>query len=221
MNRRCVYPLVVLLLGALMLSTVVCAPPPPEPPLPAVLFFTASPTEINPGQWTTLEWNVSGAESVDIQPKVGSVGPSGSLKLSPERTTTYGLTATSEAGSDTASVTVTVIPVVVGKPDLVITDIFGYDGRVVYYKIKNQGNAPAGPSETYLYVPGYYGFTGRYRAVDWVDSLAAGEEISATFPNLDFSYDPVIYRVFRVCADDDNVVDESDETNNCLEDDGL
>ena len=224
MNRCCLYPLVSLLLGVLILSTSVCAPGPPQPEAPIIISLTTSPGEINPGQWTTLEWKVSGATSVTIQPGIRSPGPSGSLKLSPAQTTTYELTATNEAGSATSSVTVTVIPVVVGKPDLVITDIFGYDKETLYYKIKNQGNADAGLFKTYLYVPHLipdYGFVNRPRAIDRISSLAAGEEITATFPNLDLSYDPFIYRVFKICADVENAVDESDESNNCLEDDGL
>lgn len=221
MSRHYLYLVIILLLEVLILSTVGCATQPPEQPVPTIYSFTASPTEINPDQWITLEWNTSGATSVTIQPEIGSVGPGGSLKLSPAQTTTYELTATNEAGSATASVMVTVIPAVTGKPDLVITDIFGYDRVTLYYKIKNQGNADVGPSKTHLYVPGYAGFTDRYRAVDWVDSLAAGEEMTTTFPNLDFSYDIYIYRMFKICADVDNAVDESNEDNNCLEDDGL
>ncbi|MBN2463740.1 MAG: hypothetical protein JXB43_09115 [Dehalococcoidia bacterium] len=229
-----IYILTILLLGALIIWASGCATKPPEQSMPAIYSFTAIPAEINPDQWTTLEWNTSGTTSATIQPEVGSVGPSGSLKLSPDQTTTYELIATNEAGSTTASVTVTVIPVVTGKPDLVITDIFGYDGQTLYYRIKNQGNADAKPSKTHFYVWGTTDYNyKRPRAVDWVDSLTAGEEIATTFPNLDLTYDrggfrvrvpaadPYDVEIFKICADVDNEVDESNEDNNCLEGSGL
>ena len=59
--------------------------------LPTINFFTASPGSIDSGQRTTLSWDVSGVATVTIQPEIGSVGPSGSLQLSPPATITYTL----------------------------------------------------------------------------------------------------------------------------------
>jgi subtilase family serine protease len=222
MNRHYLYAPIILLLEVVILSTAGCVTKPPEQAVPTIYSFSASPTEINPGQWTTLEWSTSGTTSATIQPEITDVGPSGSLKLSPDKTTTYKLSATNEAGNTTASVTVTVIPVSTGKPDLVVTDIFCVACEL-YYKIKNQGNADAKPSKSHLYTYGYASYK-RPRAVDWVDSLAAGQEITTTFPNLDLQQFSAWCRcgdIFTICVDIDNAVDESNEDNNCMTDSGL
>jgi len=187
--------------------------------MPTINFFTASPASIDPGQRTTLSWDVSGVATVTIQPEIGSVGPSGSLQLSPPATITYTLTAVNEAGSATASVTVSVTPAAAGKPDLVITD-FWLEGDMVYYKIKNQGSAESGQTQTALYVYDFEETTG------YVDSLAAGEERTETFSNWSWRYQPpggsgfgaVPIKPFdvKVCADVDNDIEENDEGNNCL-----
>ncbi len=185
--------------------------------LPAINSFTASPASISSGQRTTLSWDVSGATTVTIQPEIGSVGPSGSLQLSPPATITYTLTATNEADNATTSVTLSVAPVVAGEPDLVITDIW-LSGETVYYKIKNQGNAEARPTRSALYVLDLKEATG------YVDSLAAGEEKTESFSNWSWPYlggpgfggfAPKAFDV-KVCADAENDIEESDKSNNCL-----
>ena len=191
--------------------------PEETPALPAISFFTASPASISSGQRTTLSWDVSGATTVTIQPEIGTVGPSGSLQLSPPATITYTLTATNEAGSANAAVILSVTPVVAGKPDLVITDIW-LSGETVYYKIKNQGNAEARPTRSALYVLDFKEATG------YVDSLAAGEEKTESFSNWSWPYlggpgfggfAPKPFDV-KVCADAENDIEENDKSNNCL-----
>jgi hypothetical protein len=227
-----IYSLIAVTLTSIFIWGCACAPKTPEQIVPNINSFSADKTDIYPGQSITLEWNTARANSIDIQPGIGKVGPSGSLTLSPNQTCDYILTATNEAGSTTASVLVTVMPEAMTKPDLVITDIFGYDGKTLLYKIKNQGNAEAKPSKTHLYVVGYMTYA-RPRAVDHVDPLAPGEEITTTFPNLDFTYDQQGFRLeatsdeyleektFTICADVDNEIDESNEDNNCLAGSGL
>jgi hypothetical protein len=227
-----IYSLIVSAIIAIIICGCACTPKPPQQLVPNINSFSADKTNIYPGQSITLEWNTSGANTIDIQPAIGKIGPSGSLTLSPNQTCDYVLTATNEAGSITASVLVTVMPEAITKPDLVITDIFGYDGKTLLYKIKNQGDAEAKPSKTHLYVVGYMTYA-RPRAVDHVDPLAPGEEITTTFPNLDFTYDQQGFRLqatsneyleektFTICADVDNEVDESNEDNNCLAGSGL
>jgi hypothetical protein len=187
--------------------------------LPTINSFTANPGSIDSGKRTTLSWDVSGAATVTIQPEIGTVGPSGSLQLSPPTTITYNLTATNEAGSTTGSVTLTVTPVVAGKPDLVITDIW-LSGETVYYKIKNQGSAEAGQTQSALYVFDLEEATG------YVDSLAAGEEKTESFSNWSWPYatpggsgfgaTPLKPFDVKVCADTENDIEESDKSNNCL-----
>jgi hypothetical protein len=188
--------------------------------LPTINSFTVSPGSIDSGQHITLSWDVSGVATVTIQPDIGTVGPSGSLQLSPPATITYILTATNEAGNSTASVTLTVTPVVAGKPDLVITDMWLASDRV-YYKIKNQGSAKAGQTQSYLYIYDLKEATG------YVDSLEAGEEKTESFSNWSWPFAapagtggygtaPVKPLDVKVCADAENDIEESDKSNNCL-----
>jgi hypothetical protein len=76
---------------------------------PIIARFDATPTQIQPGQSSTLTWVVQNATSVSIQPGVGTnVSNTGSSTVTPNTTTTYTLTATGPGGSVNASVTVTV-----------------------------------------------------------------------------------------------------------------
>ena len=105
--------------------------------------------------------------------------------------------------------TVMVPCVEVGKTDLVITDI-GVVGESlsIYYTIKNQGNAMAGPSWTELRIDGVHIMK------DLVGSLAPGAMINRTF---DYTLDcPAGEEAeITVCADIGLQIDESDEENNC------
>jgi hypothetical protein len=97
-------------------------------------------------------------------------------------------------------------PVPVKKPDLVITDISRSDNRIIY-GIKNQGNAAAGPSTTYLYVDG------SYKARDSIGSMPAGGTLSRSF---EYAYTCTPPRdTIKVCADATKKVTESNEANNC------
>ncbi len=75
--------------------------------VPVVNSFTATPSTITAGQISTLQWDVNGATSVSINQDIGVVYPSGTKEVSPTVTTTYVLTARNNAGSVTASATVT------------------------------------------------------------------------------------------------------------------
>ena len=77
---------------------------------PAIVRFTAAPTQINQGQSSLLSWTTTGASTVSISNGVGTVAANGSQNVSPTATTTYTLTATGADGSTkvTAAVTVTV-----------------------------------------------------------------------------------------------------------------
>ncbi len=87
----------------------VTAPPSTEPVEPPdIVAFSASPTEMKTGESATILWNVTGATSVTIDQGIGNVDTAGTKTLSPTETTTYTLTATNSAGTDTQSVTLTV-----------------------------------------------------------------------------------------------------------------
>jgi len=73
--------------------------------------FSASSTNINKGDTTTLSWNTTNASSVSISPTSGNSHPglSGSVTVAPTNTTTYTLTVNCNNGSTiTRTVTVTV-----------------------------------------------------------------------------------------------------------------
>jgi len=78
---------------------------------PQIIRFEANPVSIAPGQSSTLSWTTTGATSVTISPTVGSVTLNGSTTVTPQQTTTYTLTATSQDGRTvSAPVTVVVAP---------------------------------------------------------------------------------------------------------------
>lgn len=70
--------------------------------------FDASPDSIKPGESAVLDWHVSGVSNVTIEPEIGTVGPAGTLNISPSATTSYKLTASNGDKEDTAYCTVTV-----------------------------------------------------------------------------------------------------------------
>lgn len=89
--------------------------PTPTPVLPTVQ-FTAEPSTVLAGDFTTIAWQTSGATAVTVVPNLNEDDDGTDLPLSGSRTivaietTTYVLTATGPEGSSTASVTVTVTP---------------------------------------------------------------------------------------------------------------
>lgn len=84
--------------------TVNAAPP---PPVPVIESFTAVPSTISRGESATLNWTVTGADSLSISPEIGSVTGT-SIAVNPTQTTTYTLTASNTYGPVTRNVTVNV-----------------------------------------------------------------------------------------------------------------
>ncbi len=74
---------------------------------PVISAFTASPSTIQSGQSSALNWTVSGAASLTIAPIIGAVTGT-SVNVSPTATTAYTLTAANAAGNSTAQAVVTV-----------------------------------------------------------------------------------------------------------------
>ncbi len=77
-----------------------------NPPINAT--FTIYPNVISVSQFATLQWNVTGADSVTIDQGVGSVPPVGQKVVYPYYTTVYTLTATSSCCAVTKSAVLTV-----------------------------------------------------------------------------------------------------------------
>lgn len=195
--------------------------PSPASGTPIIKSFTADQVSINPGQQVNLSWEVSGANEVEINPVVGPVGqlPANVVMVSPVETTTYTLTATNEAGSSSAMVTVTVVPVAANRADLIVTDI-SIISKMVNYTVKNVGGDTAPGCRAYLYV------NGGKETESYIEALAPGEERTMTFSNYTWLYEPgglaaqiseSAPRQFavKVCADVQNAVVEGDEGNNC------
>jgi hypothetical protein len=87
-------------------------------PLPQIA-FAATPQNIDAGDSATLNWSVTGADTVSIDAAIGAVAAEGSTAVTPDVTTTYTLTATGPGGTATAAVTVSVatpINIVVEAP---------------------------------------------------------------------------------------------------------
>ena len=77
---------------------------------PPTVSLTAFPSSIRRGQSTTLQWRSTNAESARISPGIGTIGTSGSRRVSPTATTTYRITVTNAEGrtaTDSVRVTVT------------------------------------------------------------------------------------------------------------------
>ena len=81
--------------------------------LPVIESFTATPPQIAGGETCMLAWQVSNADSVEIDMGIGRVGAAtGEVTVSPAVTTTYTLSASNEGGLVSALVTVGVdVPV--------------------------------------------------------------------------------------------------------------
>jgi uncharacterized membrane protein YgcG len=76
---------------------------------PVINNFTADPPSVSYGGGTTLSWHVTNATSVDIDHGIGvAARASGSTVAYPGSTTSYRITATNAAGSNSAIVTVAV-----------------------------------------------------------------------------------------------------------------
>ena len=76
---------------------------------PFVRAFSASPQTVQAGIPVTLSWDVGNADRVSLDNGVGPQPISGSVTVTPLRTTTYTLSAHGEGGQVSASVTVAVL----------------------------------------------------------------------------------------------------------------
>jgi hypothetical protein len=82
----------------------------PSSAVPLINILTVIPSSMNIGDSATLQWNVTDATSVFIEPNIGYVPLSGSQVVSPSYTTDYVLTASNAGNMVTSSTTLTVNP---------------------------------------------------------------------------------------------------------------
>ncbi len=94
---------------------------------PIVKSFKASPDIITKGDSMTLTWNISGADTVNIEPDIGYVPTSGTRTVFPKTTTDYILTATNAAGS-----TAKEINVIVDTTRIITVETFSIVGEEGY-----------------------------------------------------------------------------------------
>ncbi len=116
-------------------------------PPAAQCVLTASPSSIIKGNTSTLSWSGTNIVSVIIDQGIGSKGPTGTVNVNPERTTTYTGAFTTTAGQ-TLSCSATVE---VTNPDGVCTSNCGGGGgggggsrgpRVILSSLKTPGEQP-------------------------------------------------------------------------------
>ncbi len=87
----------------------------PKPPV--IITFSVIPSEITVGEETTLKWIVEGATTVTIDHNIGKVTATGSVKLLPDKTIAYTLTATNAGGTVSKSVVINVVAAPLPPPD--------------------------------------------------------------------------------------------------------
>ena len=75
-----------------------------------ILSFSASASQIEQGQATTLQWQTANAGEVSINNGIARVDSSGQTTVRPEASTTYVLTATGNGGTQQRSVNIVVEP---------------------------------------------------------------------------------------------------------------
>ena len=116
-------------------------------PGPAVVTFVAEPSTINVGETASLSWSTFNATSVSIDNGVGNQNASGSVSVSPGKSTTYNLTASGPNGTAQATATITVIGagarVVVGTFPSGMIQATGTSGATDSFTLSNVGIAPA------------------------------------------------------------------------------
>jgi len=78
-------------------------------PAAPVIALDASPNNLHPGDPTTLHWNVSGANTINLSPGVGAVAAVGSIVLRPIRTIRYSMIAQGPGGSSERDETIIVV----------------------------------------------------------------------------------------------------------------
>ena len=90
-----------------------------KPLPPNVESFASSAGSIQPGQQAELKWQTGNASEVTIEPGIGVVSPDGSRQVTPDKTTTYTLTARNQGLTKTSTVTINVtahpVPASIGQ----------------------------------------------------------------------------------------------------------
>jgi hypothetical protein len=146
----------------------------PAKKLPVVKSFTADPPNIYLGNSTTLSWVVEGATYVGIDQGVGGVDPVGTAVVSPRDSILYKLVASNSGGSVTDNLTVRVINLNAGRNSQPVLSM---------------------PQATES--PFSIGFAGWYEGNEAVNSVNAGQQVSALMNLKGGSSGQCIMRIWR------------------------
>jgi len=145
-NRRKWYSFLLVGLALLLAGSVIGCPAPaptPTPTQPAaplvIVAFSATPTQISAGESATLQWNVTGATTVNIDHGIGDVPSAGTKLVSPTTTTTYTLTATNAADRATDRVTLAVVSTLPKVTRVIDGDTIEVDIGGKLYKVRYIG----------------------------------------------------------------------------------
>jgi len=179
----------------------------PGVPLPEIRDFSAVPDTITAGQPLTLSWNVQDASRLEIKPDIGSVQAGGSRLVSPTVDTTYTLTALNSGGPSSKSVAVKVIPFETRHASLIVSNLFR-QAPMVYYTVKNVGDAVSKPSSSELYVNKAVSATG------YIPPMAPGESRTLVFGTFSWSY--LYDTAATVCVDTKGENGQPGGTDSCL-----
>jgi len=179
----------------------------PGIPLPEIKNLSAVPDTITAGQSLTLSWNVKDASSIDIKPGIGNVPAGGSRLVSPAADTTYTLTALNSGGPSSRSVSVTVLPFQTSHASLAVVNLFR-EAPMVYYSVRNAGDAVSNPSSAELYIGNNVAATG------YIPPMAPGETRTLVFGTFSWSY--AYDMAATVCIDSKNENGQSGSTDRCL-----
>jgi hypothetical protein len=154
--------------------------------LPRVVSFQSSTNQIYLGGSATLSWNVTNANTVQIDGGIGLVPASGSTTVSPTTTTTYTLGATNANGGRTATVTVQVDP---GVPNA--TGFTTNTTRNTPLSLLLRGSDPNGGTLTYAIVtpPQHGSLSGTPPNVQYTPANAYEGSDAFTFKVNDGSFD--------------------------------
>ena len=115
--------------------------PPPAAPAPTIT-LRANPRTVDRGQSVGLQWEAKNADSVKVEPEVGTVQLQGVRLVNPSSSVTYIATATGPGGtaSDSARITVRVpaAPATPARsstppPNVNVTDLFIKNVQTIYF----------------------------------------------------------------------------------------
>jgi peptidoglycan-associated lipoprotein len=114
--------------------------PAPPPPVPTIT-LRATPSTIDQGESTSLQWDAQNATSVRIEPQLGDVQTQGSHSVSPTSSVTYTATAIGPGGkaSDSARITVQVSapppppPAPQTEARAITDDVFRQNVQTIYF----------------------------------------------------------------------------------------